>query len=479
MPDRPNIILIMADEFRGDCLGFAGHPDVKTPYLDSLASESVYFPNAYTPCPSCVPARAVMHTGLTPRSCGRVGYQDKVDWNYKTTLAGELARTGYYCQCVGKMHVHPLRNTLGYHNVELHDGYLHAYRTENTPAYESQREADDYFHWLRGELGVDADVTDTGLDCNSWLARPWVYDEKYHPTNWVTDRGIDFLRRRDPRLPFFLTLSYVRPHAPYDAPRHYFDMYESTALRAPLSGDWDDKARLEREGLRFVNTTGPSDPEYIRRQQIGYYACISHLDNQIGRFLIALIERGLMNNTVILFTSDHGEMLSDHCFCRKSLPYQGSIRVPMFIRGPESIVGRRGTNTNVAALQDVLPTLLEAAGAEIPPRVEGQSLPRLDRESLHGEHSYGQLSNHFIVTRDDKYVWFSQTGREQYFRLDTDPNESHDAIADPQWQQRISELRQELIQTLANSPEGYSDGSQLIAGRPPRTILDNATLPNY
>ena len=226
MPNRPNIILIMADEFRGDCLGFAGHPDVKTPYLDSLASESVYFPNAYTPCPSCVPARAVLHTGLTPRGCGRVGYQDKVDWNYSSTLAGELARAGYYCQCVGKMHVHPLRNTLGYHNVELHDGYLHAYRTENTPAYENQREADDYFHWLRGELGVDADVTDTGLDCNSWLARPWIYDEKYHPTSWVTDRGIDFLRRRDPRMPFFLTLSYVRPHAPYDAPQHYFDMYE-------------------------------------------------------------------------------------------------------------------------------------------------------------------------------------------------------------------------------------------------------------
>lgn len=478
MEKRPNIVLIMADEMRGDCMGFAGHPDVKTPYLDTLGTGGVYFPNAYTSCPSCVPARAVLHTGLSPASCGRVGYQDRVDWNYGCTMAGELARAGYYTQCVGKMHVHPLRNNLGFHNVELHDGYLHAYRRPDTPGYEDQRAADDYFYWLKQEKGISADVTDTGLDCNSWEARPWIYEEKYHPTNWVSDRCIDFLRRRDPRMPFFLMASYVRPHAPYDAPQCYFDLYRDKELAPPLSGDWDDRDALARDGRVFNNTRGPIDPELIRQQQIGYYACISHLDHQIGRLILELIERQLMDNTVILFISDHGEMLSDHCFVRKSIPYQGSIHIPMMIYGPERLIGRPRTETAVTELRDIFPTLMELAGAEIPAHLEGESLLHPEREALHGEHTYGELSNHFIVTPRDKYIWFSQTGREQYFRLDTDPGETHDAIADSRYAGRIAELRETLIRQLAGREEGFTDGTRLIPGRPVKAMLHNAEEPN-
>ena len=104
-------------------------------------------------------------------------------WNYTHTLAGELSKAGYYTQCVGKMHVHPLRNNLGFNDIRLHDGYLHAYRRPTTPSYEDQRVADDYYWWLKQQLGVDADPVDTGLDCNSWVVRPWIYEEKYHPTN--------------------------------------------------------------------------------------------------------------------------------------------------------------------------------------------------------------------------------------------------------------------------------------------------------
>ena len=148
MNKRPNILLLMVDEMRGDCTGYAGHPDVKTPYLDSLASQGIVFPNAYSSCPTCVPARAILHTGLSQRHTGKVGYQDRVDWNYGCTMAGELAKAGYYTECVGKMHVHPLRNYLGFHHVELHDGYLHEYRYPNVPYSENQLVADDYFYWL-------------------------------------------------------------------------------------------------------------------------------------------------------------------------------------------------------------------------------------------------------------------------------------------------------------------------------------------
>lgn len=482
MEKRPNIVLIVADELRGDCAGFAGHPDVKTPYLDSLAAAGVYWPNAYSACPSCVPARAVLHTGLSPRHTGRVGYQDCVEWNYGSTLAGELTKAGYYTQCVGKMHVHPLRNYLGFCNVELHDGYLHYARFPGVDYPANQQVADDYFHWLKNEKGVECDVTDSGVECNSWVARPWPYEEKYHPTNWVASRSIDFLRRRDPRKPFFLMASFVRPHAPYDAPAWYFDLYKNKDLRPPARGDWDRLDWLARYGHSYNAATGPSDPELIRQQQIGYYACITHLDHQIGRIWMALVEQGLRDDTVILFTSDHGEMLSDHCWCHKSLPYQGSIRVPMMLSGPQKYIGQGGrVNDSLVELRDVMPTCLQLAGAQPPPHLDGRSmLQPIQRSYLHGEHvfHFEGRSNQFIVTRRDKYVWFSQSGQEQYFELDKDPREQHDAIHDPQCRQRIAELRGLLVKELEGREEGYSDGERLIPGRKPQECLANATFSN-
>ena len=169
---RPNIILLMTDQLRWDCLGYAGHPDVKTPYLDTLAAAGVSFDHTYSACPSCIAARAALHTGMEQSHHGRVGYQDGIPWEYEHTLAGELAQAGYYTQCVGKMHVHPLRNYLGFHNVELHDGYLGYSRRASIPYQESQLVADDYFYWLKNELGISADVTHTGTECTSFLARP-------------------------------------------------------------------------------------------------------------------------------------------------------------------------------------------------------------------------------------------------------------------------------------------------------------------
>ena len=125
MPDRPNVVLIMVDQWRGDCLSIDGHPVVQTPYLDQLALEGARFARAYSATPTCIPARAALFTGLTQRSHGRVGYQDGVPWDYAITLAGEFTRHGYQTQAVGKMHVYPERSQMGFQNVILHDGYLH------------------------------------------------------------------------------------------------------------------------------------------------------------------------------------------------------------------------------------------------------------------------------------------------------------------------------------------------------------------
>ena len=474
---RKNIVLLMTDQLRGDCMGCAGHPDVKTPYLDTLASKGVRFENAYSACPSCVPARAALHTGLTQESHRRVGYADGIRWEYPHTMAGELTKAGYYTQCVGKMHVDPLRNYLGFCHVELHDGYLHYYRDPEIPYRENQKQADDYFHWLKQEKGIDCDVTDTGLECNSWVARPWIYEEKYHPTNWVTDRSIDFLRRRDPDMPFFLFTSYLRPHPPFDAPQCYFDMYRNKELTPPVVGDWCDEEALRARGRIFDSDTGPLDPELVQEMQIGYYACITHLDHQIGRLIQALVENKLYDDTIILFVSDHGELLGDHHLFRKSRAYQGSSRVPFLVSGGGFRPEKPGSvKTDVVELRDVMPTVLEAAGVQIPDSVEGISLwntalkesgtPEV-REYLHGEHTLGEASSHWIITRDEKYIWYSQTGEEQYFRIAEDPDELHNLIGSETATERVEALRGLLIQELQDREEGFVREGRLVTGCEP------------
>ena len=474
---RKNIVLLMTDQLRGDCMGCAGHPDVKTPYLDTLASKGVRFENAYSACPSCVPARAALHPGLTQESHRRVGYADGIRWEYPHTMAGELTKAGYYTQCVGKMHVDPLRNYLGFCHVELHDGYLHYYRDPEIPYRENQKQADDYFHWLKQEKGIDCDVTDTGLECNSWVARPWIYEEKYHPTNWVTDRSIDFLRRRDPDMPFFLFTSYLRPHPPFDAPQCYFDMYRNKELTPPVVGDWCDEEALRARGRIFDSDTGPLDPELVREMQIGYYACITHLDHQIGRLIQALVENKLYDDTIILFVSDHGELLGDHHLFRKSRAYQGSSRVPFLVSGGGFRPEKPGSvKTDVVELRDVMPTVLEAAGVQIPDSVEGISLwntalkesgtPEV-REYLHGEHTLGEASSHWIITRDEKYIWYSQTGEEQYFWIAEDPDELHNLIGSETAKERVEALRGLLIQELQDREEGFVREGRLVTGCEP------------
>ena len=475
MVKQPNILFIMTDQLRGDSLGYAGHRDVKTPYLDTLAAKGIDFTHAYSACPNCIAARAALLTGLSPKHNKRVGYQDNVPWDYERTLPGELGKAGYYTICIGKMHVYPVRRHLGFDNVILHDGYMHASRYEDVPYRENQFYADDYFHWLKKELGADADSTYTGLDCNSWVARSWCYDEKYHPTNWVTDNVLDFFRRRDPDKPFFLMASYLKPHPPLDPPEYYLSRYINKELTPPFIGTWETKEFIEKEGRIFDSKTGPVDPELIHEMRAAYYALITHLDHQIGRVIQALIEHNLYDNTLIVFSSDHGEELGDHYMFRKSRPYEGSCHIPLLFSNLEAIGinGKQGMKIDaVAELRDIMPTLLDAAGRRDDEHYDGKSL--LDvirkpddepREYLHGEHSYGQFSNHWIVTKNDKYIWYSESGEEQYFSLEDDPHEKENLINADDKQERISYLRSALIKELTGRSEGFIDGKKLIPGR--------------
>ena len=477
MPDRPNLVFINVDQMRADCLGAAGHPVVETPNLDAMVRSGVLFSQAYTAVPSCIAARAAMLTGLSQRSHGRVGYRDGVPWDYEITLPGELAKAGYHTQGIGKMHFHPSRNLCGFHNVVLHDGYLH-FNRKHTKVYEQH---DDYTPWLKQHIGHDIDYIDHGINCNSWVARPWHLPEYLHPTNWVVTQAIDFLRRRDPRKPFFLWMSFVRPHAPLDPPQVYFDQYIQQDIPSPPIGDWAETEDPQHFGWIPDTTRGILDPRAQHRAMAAYYALITHIDHQIGRFMEVLGEYEQLHNTLFLFASDHGELLGDHNLFRKALPYDGSARVPFLIRFPRSMgISSSMTIDKPVELRDILPTFLDAAGVAIPESIEGQSLIPICRgdnnhwrEYVHGEHAYGANSNHYVTNGREKYIWFSQTGQEQFFDIASDPQELHDLASDPRYQGRIAYWRQVLIRELEGREEGYTDGERLIPGRPARACLSH------
>lgn len=473
MKSAPNIVLICVDQWRGDCLSINEHPVVHTPYLDQLASKGCRFTKAYSAVPTCIAARAGLFTGLSQRSHGRVGYQDGVPWNYPVTLAGEFTHHGYQTQAIGKMHVYPERWLAGFQHVILHDGYLHYARDR------SFDRIDDYLPWLRERSEATADYFDHGVNCNSVVARPWDKPEYLHPTNFVITQGIDFLRRHDPTKPFFLFLSFHRPHPPYDPPAWAFEQYLSRTMPEPPTGDWTTIWEEYSNSNRPDTFVGNFRPDILHRARAGYYGHMTHIDHQINRFLEVLQEYGEAENTYICFVSDHGEMLGDHHLFRKGFPYEGSAHIPLILKGPkDSGILRNSVCSHVTELRDIMPTLLDCAGLPIPSGVEGKSLLGLTRgqstewrEYLHGEHVLLGQSLHWITDGHEKYIWCSGTGTEQLFNLDGDPQELHDLADHPQHQNRLDYWRTRLIEELTGREEAFTDGTTLFPGKAVKNFL--------
>ena len=480
----PNVVLICVDQWRGDCLSTLGHPDVETPYLDQLAGNGAVMTQAYSAAPTCVPARMGLMTGLAPSNHRRVGYQDGVDFDIPTTLPQTFRDNGYQTQAIGKMHYSPERVRIGFDDVILHDGYLHYSRKrDRDPAL-----YDDYLTWLRDQDGASAveDYISNGVECNSVVARPWDKAEALHPTNWVVTEATRWLYRRDPTAPFFLYLSFHRPHAPYDPPQWAFDRYNTGQLRMPEVGDWEAEALGEyRRDWDPTSHVAQYQDKTVQRAMAGYYGHMTHIDTQISRFLQVLGEFGELDNTYVAFISDHGDMMGDHHLWRKGYPYEGSAHVPFILSGPGI---NPGTQVHeIVELRDLMPTLLELAGLQIPEQIDGRSLAGFLegseqrtgwREYLHGEHVLWEQSIQWIRKEDLLYVWWSGNGREQLFDLAADPAQKHDFAGDPNRADDLHACRELLIKELTGREEGFVADGALVVGRPVSTTLQTACAPS-
>lgn len=476
MPDAPNVLFIMTDQHRGDAVGADPHCPrdsdgrrlVHTPNIDNFVEDGALFSSAYSPAPTCVPARRCLWTGQRPANCEGTYYHGK-EWDFEHSLPRTLRDAGYQTLLAGKTHSRPDRNHFGFEDIELHAA-LGGPRPRGRGVY------DDYIEWLERRGDGEYDENSHGVDRNSWDPRPWHRPEHEHPTNWTTNRAIEHLEKRDPTRPFFLTVSYVRPHQPFDPPQPYWDMYIDRDLPTPAMGDWVDDmyGHLLPEHPNPDAWLADLPPTIIHRARAAYYGLVSHIDQQINRLLTTLSGMGELSNTLIVFTADHGEMLGDHHHWRKTYPFEGSARVPMLLRYPSSLTERVDTGQVIdrpVGLEDVMPTILDATDVEIPETVDGGSLLSLCedpdgaawRERYHGEHgpTYHDKTACQYLIDDFKYVWNPLTDEELLFDLEADPHEETDLSDDPEYRVELSDRRTDLIERLADRPEGFSDGVEL------------------
>ena len=477
MAERPHVVLVCVDEMRADAMGAAGNPHIDTPNLDDLARGGYHFTRAYSATPTCVPARVAMFTGKSPSLHGRYGYREGVSFPeaYPVTLQSTLREAGYQTFGVGKMHVFPERARCGFDEVLLHDGFLH---TSRRLSRGPSAMIDDYVDFLRRESGDPrADYQETGIGCNAMTARPWEREERLHPTRWVADESFRFLERRDPTRPFFLYMSFHRPHAPFDPPQWLWDKYRARSGPARAQGQWLPRFDEHRRDFDSEAEFGAQKESTHEQVRAGYYGSIEFIDLQLNRLKESLSDQGLLEDTVIVFVSDHGDMLGDHDMYRKSVGYEGSARVPLVMHVPPRWRGGWGSPGEVGAiaeLRDLMPTLLGLADVPVPGGVDGTDLGPATRgervrEHLHGEHLIGSLGRHsmqWIRSERFKYVWFSGDGHEQLFDLEADPCEERDVAGADDFAGELARHRELLVAELADREEGYVADGSLVPGRP-------------
>lgn len=470
---RPNIVLITTDQQRFDALGINDpSTPLQTPCLDDYAAHGVNFTRAYSTCPVCIPARRSLLSGLHPATHGLVEYRDGLEWDAPISMPDLLARAGYQTELVGKLHLHPQRKRYGYQHMVRVESSNDRWDTPLQPT-------NDWVDWAK-RLGYEF-PNDIGINGNSWIARPWDKPEHVHLTSYLADQAVEFITRyRDPSCPFFLHLSFVAPHPPFTPPQAYWDRYHRNHDHSPIQSDWTPRFDSTPRGRGVESYCGPFDERAMSDAAAGYFGLINHIDDRVKYVMTRLFEYGSPRQqepTLVIFTSDHGEMLGDHQLFRKSLPYEGSSHIPLFFYW-RNMDFTPGVCNRLVGLEDICATVFDICGIAQPTQyhsdLESRSLlgalngsPCVTREVFFGE--CRGLDNHFVLKGDCKYIWFAKTNEEQFFDLARDPHELHDLSADTS---RMDEYRLLLGQHLKARTDYSYDQSKLIpcSNQPPQAL---------
>ncbi len=422
--ERPNVLLMTADQWPGGLLGCAGHSVVQTPTLDQLARNGVRYTRAYSESPICIPARRTLMTGTDTRTHGDRVFNTVAPWPHELTSLPQAFRdAGYGAHAVGKLHVYPPRDRIGFEDVQLAE--------EGRPHLGA---IDDYEIFL-ADRGFAGQQFAGGMNNNNYMHRPWHLPEDCHVTNWATQAMCRAIKRRDPTRPTFWYLSYTAPHPPLTPLAAYMDYYRQFAPPPAIRAGWGERTDALPRALQMGRNFWPPLPEgALAEVRRAFYALCTHIDHQFRLVLGTLREEGLLDNTIILFTADHGDMLGDHGLYAKRLFYEGSARVPLILMGGagDARVPAGTADDRPVGLADVMPTLLELAGVPTPPTVTGRSmLGASRRDFLYGDCLEDHAATRMVHDGRHKLIWYPAGNRTQLFDLAEDPTESRDLSGDP------------------------------------------------
>lgn len=446
---RPNILLIHTDQQRWDALGANGNAEIRTPNIDAMVAGGVNLDHYFVQNPVCMPSRMCLLTGQYPSAFGAL--RNGVPLPPEAVTLPRLLRPyGYRTANIGKLHFIP-HACRDHRRLHPSYGFDHLEISDEPGDYE-----DAYRAWIRSVASDELDRACVGLspaaeawqqmmgiedgidhaDRNEDILRPWPGRSDCTHTAFVADQTIEYLRTHRKR-PFLCVSGFYAPHAPWVTPQEFLDLYDADSLIVP---EYPLELQDRRE-RRFSD-------ESLRDARRGYYAAVSEVDHHVGRILRAMEELGLVEQTIVIFTSDHGEWLGDHLRFAKGYPAHDPVsRVPFVVRWPGGGVTGGRTLSGICESVDVVPTLLAWAGVQPPPHLQGRPLPVGDDAEGRPSALTEGVGWKTLRTADWRYLLHSD-GREMLFDLRQPFGEYHDVSGDAAAADALGLHRRELARRL-------------------------------
>lgn len=474
MPSKPDIIFIITDQQRYDTIASLGASHMDTPNIDRLVSNGVSFSQCHVTAPSCVPCRASLFTGYYPHTNGVLA--NGQPWS--KTWVTDIANAGYHCVNIGKMHTIPYDSNAGFHErfvVENKDRYLegrwffdewdkalasHGLKKQQREEY---RKLSDY----RDRLG----------------AFTWDLNPKLHSDNFIGETTCWWLKTKPVAKPLFLVIGFPGPHPPFDPTPEMAEKYMAKDCPLPnvsneelenLVSPWIAKRHHDVE-VDHDSVAWKLNPtkEELHRMRAYYYANVEMIDKQVGNIINSLEERGNMNNTIVIFTSDHGDNLGDHGLIQKWAPYEEVTRVPLIISAPKRFKGGR-TISAMVQLFDLAPTILEWSGVKPNPTFEAISFnSALEGSKFEGrDHVFCEQAGDVNMTgasyltmvrsHTHKLVHFHGSKEGQLFDLSSNDSETKNLWDDPACDNIKQSLLQRMLEFYIESTVQTRDARRLI-----------------
>lgn len=468
-PSRPNVLILMTDQHRGDLMTCAGSDLVPTPSIDRIAARGVRFTQAYCPYPVCVASRMSLLTGLYAHTHGAINNVDRLDWRFRT-LAHHFADHGYLTALLGKMHFNDAHKHGFEYHLSINDWLMYL----GPKALHYANEIAN--HPLSPNFFDTVDDDGAGLPDVSGLWRgqsPWVgrvsrrdfrsmaseLEAEDHLDAFLARETVNFLRRHR-NQPFLCVASFMKPHTPLYAPREWAARYPVESMKLPPVGDPSSYPPHIQNRIRHMQSL---DPLLRKAHRAGYLANLAFVDECLGQVYDALKELGLVENTLVVYTSDHGEMNGDHGLFQKFCLFEPSVQVPLILSQP----GRLPQGTVCDALTEyfgLYPTLADLAGLEPPTRtaqvpfegapdqLEATSFAPLTLnptlpgpEAVFSEYNLrSPLCSYMVRTRRHKYI-YNQGALDELYDHEADPGETHNLAGDSAYASVVSELRDRLF----------------------------------